>query len=107
MAPQLENFEEHVVRTPDRRLVYVARVRPVTTSDYIVLTNDVLIGTDSGDSTGVSACMFSIGPYGFYGERTSSFVAGANFYQRNRPARVNLGNNVGKNVIIVSITRPR
>jgi len=106
--PQLENFEEHVVSLPDRRLVYVARVSPITNSDFILLTDDVIIGTDAGAATGVSACVFSIDPnVNFYGTRGVSYVAGSNFYTRSNPKRVRLGNNVGKNVIVVSITKPR
>lgn len=105
---EITDYEQYVIDTPDRRLVYVARVQPITNNDTILLTDDVLIGTDSGSSTGVSAALFSVGAINrFYNTRDYSYVQGSNFYTRSNPRRVKLGPNAGKNVIVVSVGRRR
>lgn len=112
---QITEHEEHVIALPgnERRLVFVARVKAVTASDYIQLTQSALYGSHSGQVTGSSLSGFSTraatGSEKFYltGEETATFRSGYLFYTPGNDDRLDIGQYLGSTIVIAALGRRR
>jgi len=111
---QLVEHEQHVIDLPgpERRLVFVARVKVIESDDYIQLTQSALYGSHSGQVSGSSVSGYSIRPASasdFYlTGGVPSFRAGYLFYTPGAVDRLNMGQYLGSShIVVASLSRRR